>query len=88
MEAIVYLVVILVVVLYFNKVIKKFTAVVSENLDISLDMSTDEMSQVRADQILRHANNDAKRTARVAELPTEGRLTASDIIKLRKENKL
>ena len=84
----VYVVLILVVVMYFNKVIKKFTAVVADNLDITLDMSTDEMAQVRADQIVRHSKNDAKRSTIVASLATEDRVTAKDIIKMRAENKL
>lgn len=84
----VYLVMVLVAVMYFNKVIKKFTAVVADNLDITLDMSTDEMAQVRADQIVRHAKNDARRSTVVASLSTEDRVTAADIIKMRKENKL
>jgi hypothetical protein len=84
----VYLVIVLVVVMYFNKVIKKFTAVVADNLDIALDMSTDEMQQVRADQIVRHAKNDLKRGTAVASIATENRVTAEDIIEMRKKNQL
>ena len=84
----VYLILILIGVLYFNKVIKKSTEVVANNLDIALDMSTDEMSQVRADQIIRHARNDARRTEKLEEVTKEGSLTANQIIKMRLEGKL
>lgn len=85
----VYLVGLLVLVMYFNKVIKKFTAVVADNLDITLDMSTDEMFQVRADQIIRHAKADVKRGDKLAEIgEAKNRVTASDIIKMKRNNQI
>lgn len=86
----VYLVLIIVVVMYANKAIKASLNLITDGVETAARMGNEELAAVEADQTLRHAENDVKRADRVNDLVAskKTRVSARDIIKLRKEGKL
>lgn len=81
MEGIASIIVVTIVAVLFWRPMKNI-------LEMSGDMAHDEFNQTRKQQIIRHARDDVKTSAILEELMSETKVTALDIIKLRKENKI
>ena len=90
MEALVILVVIVAVIMYLNKTIKMSLDTVTSAIETGARMSSVELEAVEADQAIRHAKLDERRATQVNDLISskENRMSAKDILSLRREGKL